>query len=77
MLALLYFGILGTTEETTRVTVFEAAMGPQIGGAIVAVQHGLNPPLVSLMVGLGILPVPVGNLIRLASEAESRNVSIL
>jgi hypothetical protein len=23
------------------------------------------------------LPVPVGNLIRLASEAESRNVSIL
>src|SRR3984893_3750700 len=53
-LALLYFGILGTAEETTRVTLFEAAMGPQIGGAIVAVQHGLNPPLVSLMVGLGI-----------------------
>jgi hypothetical protein len=54
VLALLYFGILGTTNETTRVTLFEAAMGPQIGGAIVAVQHGLNPPLVSLMVGLGI-----------------------
>ncbi len=53
-LAFLYFGILGTTEETTRVTLFEAAMGPQIGGAIVAVQHDLNPPLVSLMVGLGI-----------------------
>ncbi|TWC00225.1 hypothetical protein FBZ93_10517 [Bradyrhizobium macuxiense] len=53
-LALLYIGILGTMEETTRVTLFEAAMGPQIGGAIVAVQHGLNPPLVSLMVGLGI-----------------------
>ena len=48
------YGILGTAEETTRVTLFEAAMGPQIGGAIVAVQHGLNPPLVSLMVGLGI-----------------------
>jgi hypothetical protein len=29
MLALLYFGILYTTEETTRVTLFEAAMGPQ------------------------------------------------
>ncbi|MGY3494313.1 AEC family transporter [Bradyrhizobium sp. USDA 4502] len=53
-LALLYFGILGTTDQTTRVTLFEAAMGPQIGAAIVAVQHGLNPPLVSLMVGLGI-----------------------
>ena len=54
MLAFLYFSILGTTEEVTRVTLFEAAMGPQIGGAIVAVQHGLNPPLVSLMVGVGI-----------------------
>jgi predicted permease len=54
VLAFLYFGILGTTEEDTRVTLFEAAMGPQIGGAIVAVQHGLNPPLISLMVGVGI-----------------------
>jgi predicted permease len=54
VLALLYSGILGRTEEITRVTLFEAAMGPQIGGAIVAIQHGLNPPLVSLMVGLGI-----------------------
>src|SRR5258706_10063453 len=53
VLAFGYFSILGTTEEVTRVTLFEAAMGPQIGGAIVAVQHGLNPPLVSLMVGLG------------------------
>ena len=48
-LALLYFGILGPTEETTRITIFEAAMGPQIGGAIVAVQHGLNPPLVAVV----------------------------
>jgi predicted permease len=37
-----------------QVTLFEAAMGPMIGGAIVAMDHGLNPPLVSLMVGLGI-----------------------
>ena len=29
-------------------------MGPQIGGAIVAIQYGLNPALVSLMVGMGI-----------------------
>lgn len=54
VLAFFYFSILGTMEEVTRVTLFEAAMGPQIGGAIVAVQHGLNPPLVSLMVGTGI-----------------------
>src|SRR6266436_303421 len=32
VLALLYSGILGRTEEITRVTLFEAAMGPQIGG---------------------------------------------
>jgi hypothetical protein len=25
----------------------KSAMGPQIGGAVVAAQHGLNPPLVS------------------------------
>ncbi len=28
-------------------------MGPQIGGAIVATQYGLDPPLVTLMVGIG------------------------
>jgi predicted permease len=38
-----------------RITLFEAAMGPQIGGAIVAIQHGLNPPLITLMVGIGII----------------------
>jgi hypothetical protein len=29
-------------------------MGPQIGGAIVEIQHGLNPPLITLVVGVGI-----------------------
>ncbi len=29
-------------------------MGPQIGGAIVAMQFGLNPALITLMVGIGI-----------------------
>jgi malate permease and related proteins len=54
ILAVFYFGALGCSDETSRVTLFEAAMGPHIGGSIVAVQHGLNPPLVSLMVGVGI-----------------------
>jgi malate permease and related proteins len=54
VLALLYFSIARTGDDVARVTLFEAAMGPQIGGAIVAIQHGLNPPLVSLMVGVGI-----------------------
>jgi hypothetical protein len=29
-------------------------MGPQIGGAIVAMQYGLSPSLITLMVGIGI-----------------------
>ncbi len=44
----------GDLQETARVTLLEAAMAPMIGGGIVAMQHGLNPPLVSLMVGIGI-----------------------
>jgi len=44
----------GLSGPTTQVTIFEAAMAPQIGGAIVAMEHKLNPPLVTLMVGIGI-----------------------
>ena len=53
LLALIYLKLLGLSGAVARVTLFEAAMGPQIGGAIVAVQYGLDPPLVSLMVGVG------------------------
>jgi predicted permease len=55
LIALLYLGILGKYGQMTQVTLFEAAMGPQIGGAIVAMQYGLSPPLITLMVGIGIL----------------------
>jgi hypothetical protein len=54
LLAGLYIGVLRATGEVIRITLFEAAMGPQIGGAVVAIQHGLNPPLITLMVGIGI-----------------------
>jgi predicted permease len=54
LLAIIYLALLGQKGEATQVTLFEAAMGPQIGGAIVAVQYGLNPTLVTLMVGIGI-----------------------
>jgi malate permease and related proteins len=54
LLAILYVGVFRATSEVIRITLFEAAMGPQIGGAIVAIQHGLNPPLITLMVGVGI-----------------------
>ena len=53
-LALLYVVVLGRAGETTQITLFESAMGPQIGGAIVATQYGLDPILVTLMVGIGI-----------------------
>jgi predicted permease len=55
LMAALYFGALSWNGETSRVTIFEAAMGPQIGGAIVAMQYGLSPSLITLMVGIGIV----------------------
>jgi malate permease and related proteins len=54
LLALVYFGALSWGGETSRVTIFESAMGPMIGGAIVAMQYGLSPSLITLMVGVGI-----------------------
>jgi predicted permease len=55
LLALLYFGALYAHGDTSRVTIFEAAMGPQIGGAIVAMEYGLSASLITLMVGIGIV----------------------
>jgi len=54
IIALLFAGLLGARGETVQITIFEAAMAPQIGAAIVAVDHELDPPLVTLMVGIGI-----------------------
>lgn len=46
--------VLGGGGRIAQVTVFEAAMGPQIGGSIVALEHKLHKSLVILMVGIGI-----------------------
>jgi hypothetical protein len=54
LLAGLYVGLLHMTGNVARVTLFESAVGPQIGASIVAIQHGLNPPLITLLVGIGI-----------------------
>jgi len=54
LLALLYVDLLSRGGETMQVTLFESAMGPQIGSAVVAMQYGLNPTLITLMVGVGI-----------------------
>lgn len=54
VVALVYVWWLNAHGQTIRITLFESAMGPQIGGAIVAIQHGLNPALITLMVAIGI-----------------------
>ena len=54
LILLLFGGVLRHDWQVLSVTVFEAAMGPMIGASIVAMDHELDPPLVTLMVGLGI-----------------------
>ena len=54
LILLLFAGLLGERGEVLQVTVFEAAMPPMIGASIVAMDHELDPPLLTLMVGVGI-----------------------
>jgi len=54
VIGLLYAGLFGWRGEIMQITIFEAAMPPQIGAAIVAMDHDLDPQLVTLMVGIGI-----------------------
>lgn len=54
LLTLLFVGIMGGSGEVMQVTLFEAAMAPMITAGIIAVDHDLNPPLVTLMLGIGI-----------------------
>ncbi len=55
IVAVLYVWFLHAHGRTIQITLFESAMGPQIGGAIVAIQHGLDPPLITLLVTIGIV----------------------
>ncbi len=48
------FGVVGFSGISAQVTIFELAMAPQIGAAIIAMDYKLDAPLVTLMVGLGI-----------------------
>jgi len=63
----LYVGLLDASGTVVRVTIFEAAMAPMIGAAIVAMDNDLDPPLATLLVGLGVplsfLTLPVWYLI--------------
>jgi hypothetical protein len=54
LVMLVYVGLLRATGHVVQITLFESAMGPMIGASIVAIQHRLNPPLITLLVGFGI-----------------------
>jgi predicted permease len=54
LVMLVYVGLLRAAGNVVQITLFESAMGPMIGASIVAIQHRLNPPLITLLVGLGI-----------------------
>jgi len=54
LILLLFAGLFGAEGQAMRVTVFESAMAPMIGASIVAMDHELDPPLLTLMVGVGI-----------------------
>jgi len=50
----LYVTLLGSSGTVMQVTIFEAAMAPMITAGIIAIDHDLDPPLVGMMVGIGI-----------------------
>ena len=54
LVTLVYVGFLRASGNVVQISLFESAMGPMIGASIVAIQHRLNPPLVTLLVGIGI-----------------------
>lgn len=54
LLFLLFVGIMGASGQAIQVTLFEAAMAPMITAGIIAVDHDLDPPLVTLLLGIGI-----------------------
>ncbi|MGY2048433.1 AEC family transporter [Methylobacterium sp. JK268] len=53
VIGVLYIGLLGLRGVSVQVTLLEAAMAPQIGGSIVAIQYGLDAKLITLLVGIG------------------------
>jgi predicted permease len=54
LLTLLFVVILGGRGTNMQVTLFEAAMAPMITAGIIAIDHDLNPPLVTILLGIGI-----------------------
>lgn len=54
LIAGIYLGLLGLRGTAVQVTIFEAAMAPMITAGIIAIDHDLDPPLVTMLLGIGI-----------------------
>jgi len=54
LLSFCYLGLLGLRGPAIQVTLFEAAMAPMITAGIVAIDHDLDPPLATMLLGIGI-----------------------
>ena len=54
LLVLLAVRAAGLHGEASNVIVAESAMGPMVTGAVLAVEENLDPPLATLLVGVGI-----------------------
>lgn len=54
LIAVSFLQLFGGPGDVLRIALFEAAMPPMIGAAVLAADSRLNPPLVALMVGIGI-----------------------
>ncbi|QJB56030.1 AEC family transporter [Pseudodesulfovibrio sp. zrk46] len=50
---ILFMGILGLDDIVTRVTIFEAAMGPMVTAGIIAIRYELRPRLAASLMGIG------------------------
>ena len=51
----LYVLIFKGSGETVQISIIESAMGPMVTGAILATNYNLNPKLVGIVTGLGII----------------------
>lgn len=54
VVVLLMLALPGLSPLVRKVAVLQAAMSPMVSGAILAVEHELDPELSALMVGIGI-----------------------
>jgi malate permease and related proteins len=50
----IYVGLLDLLGPVVRISIFEAAMAPMVSAAIIAMDNDLDPPLATLLVGVGV-----------------------